>query len=559
MTVAGTTADIILSGGTVHLLDAASRTAEAIAVRGNRVLATGAAAEIEKLTGPQTERIDLEGATVVPGFNDSHAHMDREGLKAIRLSLEGARSVGEICARIAAAAAKTEPGRWIVTMPIGERPFFFDGLSYIAEKRMPTRQELDRAAPSNPVCITAIFGNWSIPPGYTALNSEALRLNQIDRQTKPRTAGVEIVKDANGEPTGVIVEHNPRPTVDNDLLRAVPRFTYEERRDALAESMRLYNAVGTTSVFEGHGLAPRTLDAYRELRRQDRMTVRAGVVLSPVWSDLKEAGEALRDWRTIARDYGDDDPWLRLCGLHVAFGGDAATAALSRQSLPDTGWAGFVEQANDEPTFRAWCLLCAENNVRLNVIVSDNLHRVVPILQDVARRHDLRGRRWVIQHIARARREDLEALKRLDMFVTTIPVYFLWKGGAKYLNEPDEGNGVVSHRTMLDLGLPVASATDNIPYQPAFTLWCTAAREERTTGRVIGPRERLSGEAALRLLTVNGAALTFDEKEKGPLLPGYLADLAVLSEDPTRIALARLRDLQCRLTMVDGRIVHRTI
>lgn len=551
-------ADLILTGGTVRVLDTASRVAEAIAVRGNRILATGTAKEIAALAGPKTEMIDVGGGVVIPGFNDAHAHMDREGLKSIRLSLAGARSIAEITARIADAAGRARPGQWIVTMPIGARPFYFEGLKSIAEGRMPTRQELDRAAPNNPVCISAVFGNWSVPPGYTALNSEALRLNRIDRTTKPQTSGVEILKDEAGEPTGVIVEHNLRPTIDNDLLQAVPRFTYEERRDAIVESMRLYNAAGTTSVFEGHGLAPRTLEAYRELRAQGRLNTRVGVVLSPVWEDLKQAAEALADWQSIARDYPENDPWLRLCGLHVAFGGDKATAALSRKSLPDTGWAGFVEQANDEAAFREYALLCAKYGVRFNAIVADSLHKVVPILEDVARQCDLRGRRWVIQHIAKARREDLAALKRLDMLITTIPVYYLWKNGAKYLAEPD-GNAIVSHRTMLELGLPVASATDNIPYDPAFTLWATAVREERTSGRVIGPGECLSGEEALRLLTVNGAGLTFEETEKGPLLPGYLADIAVLSEDPVTVAPARLKDLQCRLTMVDGRIVHREI
>ena len=557
--MAMSSADLILTGGTVRLLDPASRAAEAIAIKGNRILAAGTAKEIAALAGPKTETIDVGGCTVIPGFNDAHAHMDREGLKSVRPSLAGACNVAEITARVADAARKAKPGQWIVTMPIGERPFFFEGLKSIAEGRMPTRQELDRAAPNNPVCISAIFGNWSVPPGYTALNSEALRLNGIDRNTKPKTSGVEILRDDAGEPTGVIVESNPRPTIDNDLLLAVPRFTYEERRDAIVESMRMYNAVGTTSVYEGHGLAPRMLDAYRELRGQGKFNVRVGVVLSPVWQDLKEAGEALRDWQAIARDYPETDPWLRLCGLHVAFGGDKATAALSRKSLPDTGWAGFVEQANDEAAFRDYAMLCAETNVRFNAIVHDNLERVVPILEEVARRHDLRGRRWVIQHIARSRREDLAALKRLDIFITTIPVYYLWKNGAKYLDERDSAYGVVPHKTMLDLGLPVASATDNIPYDPAFTLWASAVREERTTGRVIGPDQCLSGEQTLRLLTVNGAGLTFEENEKGPLLPGYLADIAVLSDDPVTMPPARLRDLKCRLTIVDGRIVHRAI
>ena len=183
----------------------------------------------------------------------------------------------------------------------------------------------------------------------------------------------------------------------------------------------------------------------------------------------------------------------------------------------------------------------------------------MPLLEKIAERYDLSGRRWVIEHIARCRREDLAALKRLGMLVTTIPVYHVWKGGAAYLADSDGGDSVVPHRAMLDAGLHVATGTDNIPYNPAFTLWTTAAREERTTGRVLGPSQCLSGEDALRLLTANGAWLTFDEHEKGRLVRGFLADLAVLDGDSVAVAPARLRDLKCLLTMVDGRIVHRAL
>jgi predicted amidohydrolase YtcJ len=552
-------ADVIILASRVVSFDAASGAAEAIAIKGNRILAVGSAADIRGLADPSTNVIDVAGATIIPGFNDTHAHMDREGLKQIRLSLRGAKAVGEVLERIANAAAMTPRGQWIVTMPIGEPPFYFGGPACLAEGRMPTRDELDRVAPNNPVCIAAAFGNWGKPPCYTALNSEALRLNGIDRHTRPAAAGVEIVVDASGEPTGVIIENNPRPTVDNDLLKAVPRFTYEDRRDALIDSMKRYNAVGTTSVYEGHGLASRTIDGFRELWQQGRLTTRVGLVLSPTWENVAQARAAVDDWVATARGQGLDDPWFKICGLHIAFGGDAKTAALSRRSLPDTGWAGFVEQANDDAAFLDYGMMCAELGVRLHTIVADNLHRVVPLLEKISERHDLRGRRWVIEHIARCRREDLAALHRLGMMVTTIPVYFLWKGGAAYLADPDGGDNVVPHRAMLEAGLHVAAGTDNIPYDPAFTLWTMAAREERTTGRVIGPAQSLSGEEALRMLTVDGAALTFDEHEKGRLASGVLADITVLDGDPTHMPPQKLRDLKCLLTMVDGRIVHSTV
>ncbi|MEO4040805.1 amidohydrolase [Hoeflea sp. CAU 1731] len=549
-------ANTIFLGGRVRTLDARGTCTEAIAVAGNRIAAVGSNDDIRALVGPSTKVIELDGATVIPGFNDTHAHMDREGLKSIRPTLKGAKSIADVLNRIRTAAANTPAGEWIVTMPVGEPPYYFGGPDTLAEKRMPDRNELDLAAPDHPVCISAVFANWGQPPGYTALNSRALRLNGIDRETKPSCDGVEIMRDRFGDPTGVIVEGNPRPTVDNDLLPAVPRFTFSQRRDALVRSMQLYNAAGTTSVYEGHGLSERTIDAYRELWRQDLLTTRLGFVLSPAWESFREARAALNDWASEARGETNDDSWFRTCGLHVAFGGNSVSAALSRKSLPDTGWAGFVEQANDESDFLEYCMLCADNDIRMHTIALDNLHRIVPILEKVAERFDIRGRRWVVEHIARSRQEDLDKLRQMDILVTTIPVYFVWKGGARYFADADRGESVVPIRSMLDSGMYVAAGTDNIPYDPAFTLWNMVTRQERTTGKALGPGQAVTSEEALRLMTVAGAMLTGDEKEKGPLTPGNLADLAVLAQDPVTLAPEKLTELECLFTMVDGRLVH---
>ena len=441
-------------------------------------------------------------------------------------------------------------------MPVGRPPFYFDGIETLAEKRLPNRHELDAAAPDHPVYIPGVFGNWGKPPGYSALNSRALGLNGIDSATSPRCGGVEIETDSDGRPTGIIIERNNRPTVEFDVLPAVPRFGFAERLEGVRLSQRLYNAKGTTSIYEGHGSAAETISVYRKLWELNELSVRVGLVVSPSWSDLTEARRIMRDWLATARGAGLGDPWLRVSGIHVAYGGDATVAHCARAHLPDTGWSGFVEQAVTPSDFRETAFLAAEFDLRLHTIVGDHLHEIVPVLEAVDARFPLRDRRWVIEHIGRARDEDLRALARLGILVTTIPTYYLWKGGEKYLAEPDGGSLVVPHRRLLDAGVPLAIATDNIPYDPFFTLWVTCAREERTSGRVIGADQRLSPEEALRLFTINGARLTFDENWKGPLKPGFAADLAVLSDDPTTLATAELKNLQCGLTVVGGRIVH---
>ena len=146
-------ADLVVTRGKVITADPKSGIAEAVAVSGERISAVGGAAEIETLIGPATRRIDAGGRAVTPGLIDGHAHLDREGLKPVFPSLAGCRSIDDVLARIQALAADSEPGEWIVTMPIGEPPYYWDVPNNLAEGRFPTRRELDGAAPDNPVYI----------------------------------------------------------------------------------------------------------------------------------------------------------------------------------------------------------------------------------------------------------------------------------------------------------------------------------------------------------------------------------------------------------------------
>lgn len=545
---------LVLRNARIHTFDDSRPSARAIALVDGKVAAFDDAAIA--LADRGAHAIDLQGATVIPGINDAHAHMEREGLKTLRPSLADARSVADVLRVVRDAARTTPPGDYIVTMPVGAPPYYFGGAAQLAEGRLPTRQELDAAAPDHPVYIPAPFGNWGKPPGTAALNSLALARNGLTPDSRPQCAGIVLERDAAGQLTGHIVEHNSRPAVEFDLLADVPRFGFADRLKGLRVSQRQYHAKGTTSIYEGHGSAPETLSVYRKLWEDGELTMRTTLVVSPAWSDLAEAARAMRDWLATARGRGLGDPWLRVSGIHIAYGGDPVTACCARANLPDTGWSGFVEQAVTPADFRALCLLAAEHDLRVNVIVSDKLHEVVPVLREVDARFPLAGRRWVIQHIARARRDDLLALKALDVLVTTILTYFLWKGGAAYLDEPDGGDSVVAHNTMLELGLSLALATDNIPYDPFFSLWVAGARQERLTGRVIGPDQALSARAALHAFTVAGARLSFDEDWKGPLAPGFAADLAVLDRDPLDLLPDAWRNTQCLLTVVGGHVVH---
>ena len=156
-------ADLVLTNGRIVTVDRTFTIADSIAIAGDRIVAVGPAAAMVPVTAPATRTIDLRGKTVVPGLIDGHAHMDREGLKSIFPALGKVRSISDIQDRIADLARSGPPGEWIVTMPIGDPPFYFDVPDLLAEKRWPTRQELDVAAPRNPVFIRSIWGFWRWP------------------------------------------------------------------------------------------------------------------------------------------------------------------------------------------------------------------------------------------------------------------------------------------------------------------------------------------------------------------------------------------------------------
>ena len=205
-------ADLILKNGKIITIDAQSSVTQAIAIAGDRIVGTGPDAAMAAHTTPKTRVFDLKGRSVTPGLNDGHAHLDREGLRNVFPSLGRVRSIKDIQNRIAELAAGKKPGEWIVTMPIGDPPYYFDVPGILAEKRLPTRQELDTEAPNNPVYIRPIWGFWrGTLPLVSVANTEALKRAGITRDTVSPVASLTIQKDANGDPTGVFIEHDFQP------------------------------------------------------------------------------------------------------------------------------------------------------------------------------------------------------------------------------------------------------------------------------------------------------------------------------------------------------------
>src|SRR5262245_26880048 len=313
-------ADVIFKNAKVITVDANFSIARAIAIGGERIVAVGEDAAMAAHAAPATRIIDLKGKSVIPGLIDGHAHMDREGLKSIYPSLGPVRSIQDIQDRIAELARKTKPGEWIVTMPIGDPPFYFDVPEILAEKRWPTRLELDAAAPNNPVLIRSIWGFWrSEPPLVSIANTEALKRAGIARDTVAPVDVLEIKKDAQGDPTGVIVESEMQPIAELIWFRDAARFTRADRGRALSLSAQAYHAYGTTGVFEEHGIANEVLRAYKDAYRDGTLTMRSALVFSPNWKAVGSAplGPFIEAWAGWLSEPALGNDWLKVTGLYV--------------------------------------------------------------------------------------------------------------------------------------------------------------------------------------------------------------------------------------------------
>ena len=552
-------ADLILTNGKIITVDAAFTVAQALAIAGDRILAVGSDAAMARVSGPTTRVVDLKGKAVIPGITDGHAHMDREALRSVFPALGRVRSVRDIQDRIAELARAKQPGEWIVTMPIGDPPYYFDVPDILAEKRWPTRQELDAAAPNNPVFIRSIWGYWrGTFPLVSCANTEALKRAGITRDTVSPVDTLKIEKDANGDPTGVFVEREMAPVAELIWFRQPAAFTPADRLRALPQSARAYHAFGTTSVFEGHGAATELLRTYKRADREGTLTMRTALAFSPNWQAAGGAplGPFVEAWAGWLGEPGFGNDWLKMSGLYVHAGREAADDVRAR-AAPYTGWAGFNSN-HGLPRDQAKELLlhCAANDIRAVMIGSSNLD----LYDEVDREIPLKGRRWVISHISTVSPRDIERIVRMGLVLTTHTNNYLYKGlHAQAQRLPPERHGeIVPLRSLLDAGVKVSLATDNVPVSPFLPIWQAVARRSYQTKEQVAPGEALSRADALRCATANGAYLTFDEDKKGSLEAGKLADVAVLSADPLATEESSIAEIRSLMTMVGGRIVHET-
>jgi predicted amidohydrolase YtcJ len=528
--------DLILTNGKFVTLEGGV-VAEAAAIRDGRFVTVGPGADVRRLAGDSTRIIDLHGRTVIPGLQDSHVHVS--GIGAARLAeahIGDARTIPEILDIIRKVAARKAAGEWIEVS--GDLRYI-----RIAENRYPTRAELDLAAPRHPVLV---------PTGHlSTANSLALKLAGITRDT-PDPDGGHIEHDATGEPTGVLLERAAAL-----VSRLMPRRKLDYGAAIVAAQQHL-NRLGFTSARET-GLSPDVLAAYRALAAQHRLTVRSSVLLRPDARDEQDALSQIRSWGAEA-DKGDD--MLRVWGIKLAIDGGLAltTSALMHEPYNDRpGDRGL--QTTPTETFYRMVLTAAQAGLRVAVHASGDagLQRVLETYEKVSADVDIRGKRYSVEHASLPTARALELMRALGVVASVQPGQFTTAPVSLFAALGPERTGRIAPlRTYARTGIVIAGGSDAPAFQlnPFHGIWGAVVRRSRTSGRVVAQDERLTREEALRMYTQAGAYLTGEERQKGTIAPGKLADLVVLSDDILTCDVEKIPEITPVATILGGRVVY---
>lgn len=536
---AKTPADMVLKNGRVLTMNDASEIAEAIAIRAGRIVAVGAWSFVEKFVGDATQIRDIGGRTVIPGLIDSHMHMLWCATSAASPQLLDARSVADIQAIVREAAANQAKGSWIVTGAGWHE-------SLLKEGRMPTRWELDEAAPHHPVFI---------PRGghVAACNSLALEIAGIDGDTPDPAGGVVVRRERDREATGMLLDSASM------LVRRVlpPPPSVEEQMDLLQTMMTQLNGLGLVAVTEP-GVDPLKIEVYERMRDAGRLTMR---------TDLLYRANNIQDMpKVLASRSIRTDEMLRFSGVKFMLDGGIEGARLTQPYLivegeqPDSSYRGLLMlPKGGEPELVACMMQMAQAGlqVQCHAVGDEAIDVVVRCFEEVNATVPIAGLRWAVMHVHLPTSDALERIKRIGAVVTVQDHSVLLGHNMRRWWGDERAAYAAPLRDVLDAGLLAGGGTDApvVPIDPFLCLWWMVTRRT-LNGDVLGAEQAITVEEALRLYTINNARVIGVDQDQGSLETGKFADLAVLDRNILSIPSEAIRNIKVLLTLLGGRIVH---
>lgn len=533
------TTDLIIVNAKVTTLDRANPAAQAVAIRDDRFLAVGTEAEVRAAVVPDATVIDAGGRRMIPGLIDSHIHVIRGGLNYnMELRWDGVPTLADAMAMLRAQVARTPAPQWVrVVGGFTEHQF--------AEKRLPTLDEINAAAPDTPVFILHLYDR-------ALLNAAALRVVGYGKDT-PNPPGGEIVRGPDGTPTGLLLAQ-PNATILYATLAKGPKLPPEYQLNSTRHFMRELNGLGVTSVIDAGGGYQNYPDDYaiiEKLHADGEMTLRIAYNLF-----TQKPKEELKDFATWAQTVtpGQGDDLYRHNGageMLVYSAADFEDFRVERPDMPPN------METDLEPVIR----LLAEKRWpwRLHATYDETIGRALDVFEKVNRDIPLSGLHWFFDHAETISRRNIDRIAALGGGIAVQHrmafqgEYFVDRYGAKAAEATPPINA------MLEAGVPVGAGTDATrvaSYNPWVSLsWLV-------TGRTVGglglypPANRLDREEALRLWTVANTWFSNEEGRKGQIKVGQLADAALLTDDYLSVPEDRIAHIRSALTLLGGRVVH---
>jgi predicted amidohydrolase YtcJ len=554
---AAAVADRVLVNGRIITVDAKDSVAEAVAIRDGKIVAVGTNAQIEARAGPGTERLDLHGLTATPGLLDAHCHFASGGVNrlfVVDVSYPSVKSIADVAAKVGERAARTRPGAWITGRGWDE--------GKLAERRYINASDLDPVSPEHPVWLTHTTGHYGVA------NSLAVRLAGITRDT-PDPPGGTIDRRPDGTPTGVFKE-----AAAALVAHLVPKITAEQWQEAIRSQARELNQEGMTGLKEP-GVGPDVWDAYQHVRAEGALTVRV-FALWDSGDSLDEARALITRVAPFTRPYrstGDDRLVSGGIKLYMDGSGGARTAWVYDEwnrsyREKDAGNRGYPLLAPEVIREQIRLYHDAGLHVGVHAIGDRAIDWVVDSYALALKSQPTRGLRHAIIHANIPTDHAIATMAELqrtyDAGYPEPSSTFMWWIGDTYAGNfgPERCRRLDPFRTFVAKGIRWAGGSDFdvTPFPARYGIWAAMTRE--TLLGTYGPDpygrdEAVDVRTALRSYTIWAARQMFLEDKIGSIEVGKYADIAVWDKDLYRVPVAEIKDLQCRMTLFQGKVVYR--
>ena len=531
-------ADIVFVNGKVFTADEADHVVQGFAVAGDRFVVVGTDGDVRRYVGPQTRVIDLKGRFVSPGITDDHFHNEGGGPG---VDLSHVRTLGELLTTVVNAAAAAPVDTVIVSNSDWHE-------AQLKEQRLPTADEIEQAAPNKPVVLVR-GGHEYI------LNTSALKKWNITKDT-PVPAGGQISRNDAGELTGELFD-------EARTMVTLPRPKPVGMDDILA-TQKAVAPYGMTALRIPGAYKGNMIDAYHLMKQAEaegKLTLRWTIYM-PGFSlrSAEAARKAIESWGT---HQGEGDDWVKVDGVKLMVDGGFEGGHLSKPYLEPYGKGGTFTGLTVSPP-SAYTEVVRELNSRgwhviTHAVGDAALDEVLDAYAAADKDSSIKGKRWSVEHAFVSRPEQVARLKALDIAVSAQDHLYLAAPVLKKYWGWETASEVTPVKTYLDAGLLVAGGTDSpvVPFNPFWNLYHMASRDTISDG-VYGEDQKIASRPLLlKLVTINYAKLIGEEKTRGSIEPGKLADFAVLSDDFLTAKPEAIRDMKALSTWVGGREVYR--